>query len=128
MILIEMSALFFCGAFFGAAVYISMAQHPATMTAGIAFASQFFPPMYDLASRLQIALAVGGTLAGAILWYQTQDSLWALGAALLFLSSRSRSSCSSRSTTNCWTKVPGVRIHRLKTCLINGRHGIGYAA
>ncbi len=84
MILIEILALFLCGTFFGAAVYISMAQHPATMKAGIPFATKFFPPMYDLASRLQIALAVGGTLAGVIQWYQLRDPLWAIGAALLF--------------------------------------------
>ena len=80
----EILALFLCGTFFGAAVYISMAQHPATMKAGIPFATKFFPPMYDLASRLQIALAVGGTLAGVIQWYLIRDPLWAIGAALLF--------------------------------------------
>lgn len=84
MVFIEILALFLCGTFFGAAVYISMAQHPATMKAGIPFAARFFPPMYGLASRLQIALAVGGTLAGIIQWYLSRDSLWAVGAALLF--------------------------------------------
>ena len=54
------------------------------MKAGIPFATKFFPPMYGLASRLQIALAVGGTLAGIIQWYQLSDPLWAIGAALLF--------------------------------------------
>lgn len=80
----EILALFLCGTFFGAAVYISMAQHPATMKAGIPFATKFFPPMYDLASRLQIALAIGGTLAGVFQWYLLRDPLWAIGAALLF--------------------------------------------
>ncbi len=84
MILIEISALFLCGTFFGAAVYISMAQHPATMKAGVPFATKFFPPMYGLASRLQIALAIGGTLAGVIQWYLLREPLWAIGAAFLF--------------------------------------------
>lgn len=84
MVLIEILAIFLCGTFFGAAIYISMAQHPATMKTGIPFAIQFFPPMYDLASRLQIALAVGGTLAGVMQWYLVRDPLWAVGAALLF--------------------------------------------
>ena len=84
MVLIEIFALFLCGTFFGAAVYISMAQHPATMKAGVSFAAKFFPPMYELASRLQIALAVGGTLAGVIQWFLIRDPLWAIGAALLF--------------------------------------------
>ena len=76
MIIIEVLALFLCGTFFGAAIYISMAQHPATMKTGIPFATKFFPPMYALASRLQIALAAGGTLAGVIQWYLSRDPLW----------------------------------------------------
>lgn len=31
MILVEFLALFLCGSFFGAAAYISIAQHPATI-------------------------------------------------------------------------------------------------
>lgn len=84
MFLIELIAIYLSGTFFGAAVYISMAQHPATMKAGVPFACKFFPPMYNLASRLQITLAVGGTLAGIFQWYLVRDSLWAIGAALLF--------------------------------------------
>ena len=84
MIIIEVLALFLCGTFFGAAIYISMAQHPATMKTGIPFATKFFPPMYALASRLQIALAAGGTLAGVTQWYLSRDPLWAIGAAFLF--------------------------------------------
>ncbi len=84
MILVEIFALFLCGTFFGAAVYISIAQHPASMKAGVSIAANFFPPMYKLAAPLQIVLAVGGTLAGVIQWYQLRDPLWAIGAALLF--------------------------------------------
>ena len=84
MVIIETLTLLFCGTFFGAAAYISLAQHPATLQTGTQFAAEFFPPMYALASRMQIALAVGGTLAGATQWYVTRDSLWAAGAALLF--------------------------------------------
>lgn len=83
MILVEFLAIFLCGTFFGAAVYISIAQHPASMKAGVPFAAKFFPPMYGLAAPMQITLAVGGTLAGLIQWYLVSDALWAIGAALL---------------------------------------------
>jgi len=83
MILVEFFAIFLCGTFFGAAVYISIAQHPACMKAGVPVAAKFFPPMYNLAAPLQIALAVGGTVAGLIQWYLVSDALWAIGAALL---------------------------------------------
>lgn len=83
MIFVEIIALFLCGTFFGAAVYISIAQHPASMKAGVPFAAKFFPPMYKLAAPLQIILAVGGTLAGLIQWYLSGDTLWAIGSVLL---------------------------------------------
>ncbi len=83
MILIEFFALFLCGTFFGAAVYISIAQHPATMKAGMPFAAKFFPPMYGLAAPMQIASAVGGTLAGVAQWFLGGSILWIVGAVLL---------------------------------------------
>lgn len=83
MILVEFLALFLCGTFFGAAVYISIAQHPASMKAGVPVAAKFFPPMYGLAAPMQIVSALGGTLAGFIEWYLADNVLWAIGAALL---------------------------------------------
>ncbi len=83
MILVEFLALFFCGTFFGAAVYISIAQHPATMKAGVPVAEKFFPPMYNLAAPMQIASAIGGTLAGLAQWFLGGSGLWVVGAALL---------------------------------------------
>lgn len=83
MILAEFLALFLCGTFFGAAVYISIAQHPASMNAGVAVAAKFFPPMYNRAAPMQIASALGGTLAGVVQWYLTGNLLWIIGASLL---------------------------------------------
>ena len=83
MILVEFLALFLCGTFFGAAVYISIAQHPATMKAGIPFAAAFFPPMYGLAAPMQIVSALGGTLAGIGMWFSGGGLLWLVGAILL---------------------------------------------
>ena len=83
MILVEFLALFLCGTFFGAAVYISIAQHPATMKAGIPFAAAFFPPMYGLAAPMQIVSALGGTLAGIGMWFFGGSLLWLVGAILL---------------------------------------------
>ena len=83
MIIMEFLALLFCGIFFGAAVYISIAQHPAAMYAGTPVASTFFPPMYARAAPMQITSAVGGTLAGLVQWYLTGNMLWMIGAVLL---------------------------------------------
>ncbi|MBL4767706.1 MAG: DUF1772 domain-containing protein [Rhodobacteraceae bacterium] len=83
MILLEFVALFLSGTFFGAAIYISIAQHPATMKAGIPLAEKFFPPMYNLAAPMQIVSAIGGTLAGLAQWLLGGGALWAIGAMLL---------------------------------------------
>lgn len=83
MILAEFVALFLCGTFFGAAAYISIAQHPASMTTGIPFAAKFFPPMYGRAAPMQIAAALGGTLGGVVQWYVTDNVLWGIGAIFL---------------------------------------------
>lgn len=83
MFLIEFIALFFCGTFFGAAVYISVAQHPASLAAGIPFAKSFFPQMYRRAAPMQIGSALLGTAAGLVLWSLHGNILWLVGAALL---------------------------------------------
>lgn len=83
MILTEFLALFLCGTFFGAAVYISIAQHPASMAAGMPVAAKFFPPMYGRAAPMQIVAALGGTLGGFAQWYLTDIVLWLIGAVLL---------------------------------------------
>jgi len=79
----QVIALFCCGTFFGAALYISLAQHPAALEAGAAVGGRFFPPMYKRAAPLQIALALAGFLAGIVVWYQSSDNLWLLGSLLL---------------------------------------------
>lgn len=85
-VLIQFLAVFCSGTFFGAAVYISIAQHPATMLAGMPFAAKFFPPMYRHAAPMQICLAVVGTAAGLVQWYMSGDVLWLVGGlCLLFV-------------------------------------------
>lgn len=79
----QVIALFACGTFFGAALYISLAQHPAALEAGVAVGGRFFPPMYKRAAPMQIALALSGFLAGIVVWYQSSDNLWLLGSLLL---------------------------------------------
>jgi hypothetical protein len=78
------TATFACGVFFGAALYISVAQHPATLEAGTAFALRFFAPMYRRAAALQIAAALVGTSAGVLAWFRDGGFAWLAGALLLF--------------------------------------------
>ena len=81
--ILEIAALFCGGAFFGAALYISLGQHPAALAAGGAVAGSFFPPMYRRAAPLQISLALVGFIAGALVWLMGAGVLWLVGALSL---------------------------------------------
>jgi hypothetical protein len=80
----EFISVFCCGTFFGAALYISLAQHPAALEVGPSFAGRFFGPMYRRAAAMQVALAVLSTLAGFWVWWQGSGFPWLLAALLLF--------------------------------------------
>lgn len=79
----ELIAVFASGTFFGAAIYISIAQHPASLDAGGAFPGTFFPFMYRRAAPMQILLALAGSIAGFIQWYLTSALVWLLGSLAL---------------------------------------------
>jgi hypothetical protein len=78
-------AIFGCGTFFAASVYISLVQHPASLEAGGSVAGRLFPPMYRRAAAMQIALAVVVSAAGLAVWILTGGVLWLVGALLLIL-------------------------------------------
>jgi len=50
--LTKLLAIYCCGVFFGAALYISLVQHPAVLETGADFAARFFRPMYRRAAVL----------------------------------------------------------------------------
>jgi uncharacterized membrane protein len=80
---VEAAATFCCGVFFGAAVYISLVQHPAALETGGEFAVRFFPPMYARASVMQASLAVIGTLTALAAYGLGAGRAWLLAAVLL---------------------------------------------
>ncbi len=83
MLVFEFTATFCAGVFFGAAIYISIAQHPAALEAGAGVGGRFFPPMYRRAAPMQILLAVLGTIAGLVVWGMGNGLLWLVGALFL---------------------------------------------
>lgn len=83
MLILEFIATFCAGVFFGAAIYISIAQHPAALKAGSGVGGRFFPPMYRRAAPMQIILAVVGSFAGLALWLIGNDLLWLVGSLFL---------------------------------------------
>jgi hypothetical protein len=71
------------GIFFGAALYISLVQHPATLEAGSDFAARFFRPMYGRAALLQAPIALIGCVAGIVAWLKGAGRLWLVAGLLL---------------------------------------------
>jgi hypothetical protein len=70
------------GLFAGAALYITLVEHPARMACGPPMALAQFRQSYPRAARLQAALAVLGCLAAAGAWTAGRPAGW-LAAGLL---------------------------------------------
>ena len=80
----ESLALTSTAVFFGAALYISLVEHPARLEAGVDVALRQFPHSYRRAARLQASLAMIGSLAGVAAWLLGASAWWAVSALLLF--------------------------------------------
>jgi hypothetical protein len=77
MILLELIATLCTGLFTGAAIYISLVEHPARLQCGLTLAVAEFGPSYRRAAMMQASLAVVGCIAAV--------AAWALGAAAMVL-------------------------------------------
>jgi hypothetical protein len=72
----EFVAVLACGLFAGAALYVSLVEHPARMECGVELAATEFPPSYRRGTIMQVTLAavcllssIAAWLAGATFWW-----------------------------------------------------------
>src|SRR5437660_12926546 len=72
----EFVAVLTCGLFTGAAIYVSLVEHPARMECGVELAATEFPPSYRRGTIMQVTLAavcllfsIAAWLAGATFWW-----------------------------------------------------------
>ena len=79
----EFVAVVACGLFAGAAVYVSVVEHPARMECGIELAATEFPPSYRRGTIMQATLAVVGLLSSAAAWLAGATFCWLVGGVLL---------------------------------------------
>ena len=77
-------AVWAAGLFSGAALYISLVEHPARMACGTLLAATEFGPSYKRAAVMQAALAAVGTLAGVVAGLANGSAAWLTGSLLLF--------------------------------------------
>jgi uncharacterized membrane protein len=78
-------AVWAAGLFGGAALYVSLVEHPARMQCGTLLAATEFGPSYRRGAVMQSVLAVVGTLAGVAAGLARSSTASLTGSLLLFL-------------------------------------------
>jgi hypothetical protein len=79
----EFVAVLACGLFAGAAVYVSLVEHPARMECGIEIATAEFPPSYHRGTIMQVTLAALGLLSSIAAWLVGATFWWLIAGILL---------------------------------------------
>jgi Domain of unknown function (DUF1772) len=78
----EFVAVLTCSVF-GAALYISLVEHPARMQCGIEIAATQFAPSYRRATVMQATLAALGLLSSVGAWLAGATFWWPVGGVVL---------------------------------------------
>ncbi|HEU5217239.1 MAG TPA: DUF1772 domain-containing protein [Gemmatimonadales bacterium] len=76
-------ALFLCALFTGAAVYVSLVEHPARLSCGTEAAAREWGPSYRRAAPMQASLAIAAALTGVMTWIHGEETLWLWGGLLI---------------------------------------------
>ena len=82
-LLFEFAAIFCAGLFAGAAVYITLVEHPARMECGTALAVTEFGPSYRRGTIIQASLAAIAFLSATGAWLENSRPMWLAGALLI---------------------------------------------
>jgi hypothetical protein len=82
-LLLEWLATTSAGFFAGAALYVSIVEHPARMKAGVAVALAEFRPSYKRAAPVQVSAAAICLVSSVSVSLLTWERAWALGGLLV---------------------------------------------
>jgi hypothetical protein len=82
---LEFLATLFAGIFAGAALYITVAEHPARLSCDTRTAISQWAPSYKRATVMQAPLAVLSLLSGILAWFLGAGTLWLCAAVLIGL-------------------------------------------
>ena len=79
----EYVAVLACGLFAGAAVYVSLVEHPARMECGVELAATEFPPSYRRGTIMQVTVAAVCLLSSIAAWLAGATFWWVVAGVLL---------------------------------------------
>ena len=79
----EFVAVLSCSLFTGAAVYVSLVEHPARMQCGVEIAAAEFPPSYRRGTVMQVTSATLGLLLSISAWLSGATFWWLVGGIVL---------------------------------------------
>jgi Domain of unknown function (DUF1772) len=79
----EFIAVLSCALFTGAAVYITLIEHPARMQCGVELAATEFVPSYRRATVMQATCAAVGLLSSIATWLAGATLWWLVAGVLL---------------------------------------------
>jgi len=79
----EFIAALACSLFTGAAVYLSLVEHPARVECGTELAATEFAPSYRRATVMQVSLAAVGLLSSIAAWLAGASIVWVVAGVLL---------------------------------------------
>lgn len=83
LVVFELIATLCAGLFAGAAIYITLVEHPARLECGTELAATEFGPSYRRATVMQASLAAVGLVAALVAWIQGRGVLVLVGGLLL---------------------------------------------
>jgi uncharacterized membrane protein len=86
MVPLQFIAIVCSAVFAGAALYISVVEHPARLKAGVSIALLEFRPSYARASVLQVAMIVSTLICSIGLCLLSHDWTWLIGGGLIAVS------------------------------------------
>jgi hypothetical protein len=80
---VEFLAIFCAAIFAGAALYVTLVEHPARMGLDTRAAAAQWAPSYRRATLMQAPLAVLGFIAGCAVWFLGGGAAWIVAAMLI---------------------------------------------